>query len=99
MANSLKEPTRLEDLEIDEVSLVSKGANRRKFIILKAGDVPEGDSMEPQFAEILKTDLGTEDQIRDTIGKTAPELSTDATDAMVGIVKLATAYSEELPST
>ena len=95
MAN--KEPTELRDLEIEEISLVKQGANRKRFRIIKEGT--PGDSMEEsQVAEVLKADLGNEDTLREGILKTAPELSTDATDAMVGIVKLAQTYSEQLPS-
>lgn len=94
-----KGPTRLSDVEVDWLSLVEKGANRkpRWFRILKtADDAPEG-YMETN--EILKADLGNEDALRDSIEQKAPELSTDATQAMMGIVKLAQAYSEELPTT
>ena len=96
MAN--KGPTELTDLDIDEISLVKSGANRKRFHIIRK-NAPKGDSMEEsQIAEVLKADLGNEDTLREGILKTTPELSTNATDAMVGIVKLATSYAEELPS-
>jgi hypothetical protein len=95
MANT-KEPTELTDLEVDEVSLVKQGANGRRFRILKAGGAP-GDYME-ELSDILKSDMGIEDQTRDLIEKKAPELSPDAAEAMVGVVKLAQTYAEQLPS-
>jgi hypothetical protein len=100
MANTTKGPTELKELEVDEISLVKQGANRKRFKILKEDGAPVEVIMEtPEipYADILKADLGTEDTLRDTLKQT-PELSTDATEALVGIVKLATAYAEQLPS-
>jgi len=102
MANT-KEPTELRELEVDEISLVKQGANRKRFKILKEDGAPVlvdeviMETPEIPYADILKADLGTEDTLRDTLKQT-PELSTDATEALVGIVKLATAYAEQLPS-
>ena len=96
-----KEPTELTELEVDEISLVKQGANRKQFKILKEDGAPvltnEVDMDDISYADVLKADLGTEDTLRETLKQT-PELSTDATDALVGIVKLATAYAEQLPS-
>lgn len=98
MANKPKEPTELRELEVDEISLVKQGANRKQFKILKEGGAPvEVDMEQLPYADVLKSDLGNEDTLRETLKQT-PELSTDATDALVGIVKLATAYAEQLPS-
>jgi hypothetical protein len=103
MANTTKEPTELRELEVDEISLVKQGANRKRFKILKEDGAPVlvdeviMETPEIPYADILKADLGIEDTLRDTLKQT-PELSTDATEAMVGIVKLATAYAEQLPS-
>ena len=99
MAN--KEPTELRDLEIEEISLVKQGANRKRFKILKEG-TPATDKEvfmeELPYAEVLKADLGTEDNLRETLKKKTPDLSTDATEVSVALMKLATAYAEELPS-
>jgi hypothetical protein len=99
MAN--KEPTELRDLEIEEISLVKQGANRKRFKILKEG-TPATDKEvfmeELPYAEVLKADLGTEDNLRETLKKNSPDISTDATEVSVALMKLATAYAEELPS-
>ena len=99
-----KEPTELRDLEVEEISLVKQGANRKRFKILKEDGAPidvldkEGGYMEDiPFADVLKADLGTEDTLRETLKKATPELSTDATEVSVALMKLATAYAEELP--
>jgi len=99
MAN--KEPTELRDLEIEEISLVKQGANRKRFKILKEGTPVTEDEVfmeELPYAEVLKADLGTEDNLRETLKKKTPDLSTDATEVSVALMKLATAYAEELPS-
>ena len=102
MANTTKEPTELTDLEIQEVSLVNKGANGRRFVILKKDGAPteietEVFMEELPYADVLKADLGTEDSLRDTLRKATPDISTDATEVSVALMKLATAYAEELP--
>jgi len=105
MANTnprAKEPTELTELEVDEISFVKQGANRKRFKILKEDGAPidmEEVIMEDvPYAEILKADLGTEDALRETLKKKTPELSTDATEVSVALMKLATAYAEQLPS-
>jgi hypothetical protein len=100
MAN--KEPTELQDLVVTEISLVKQGANRKRFKILKEDGAPiENNEVfmeELPYAEVLKADLGTEDNLRETLKKKTPDLSTDATEVSVALMKLATAYAEELPS-
>ena len=102
MAND-KEPTELRELEVDEISLVKQGANRKRFKILKEDGAPviqeeEVFMEELPYADVLKADLGTEDSLRDTLRKATPDISTDATEVSVALMKLATAYADELPT-
>jgi hypothetical protein len=84
-----------------EISLVKQGANRKRFKILKEDGAPVLDTEvfmeELPYADVLKADLGTEDSLRETLRKATPDISTDATEVSVALMKLATAYAEELP--
>ena len=99
MANA---PTELQDLEVTEISLVKQGANRKRFKILKEDGAPVLDTEvfmeELPYADVLKADLGTEDLLRETLRKATPDISTDATEVSVALMKLATAYADELPT-
>ena len=98
------EPTELRDLEINEISIVTQGANRKRFRILKAGDAGKGApevSMEELQDEALAMSIlkeTPEDGIREAIEKELPGLTPDATEVATDIVKLAKAVAEDLPS-
>lgn len=54
MTNRKKQVHRLEDLEVEEVSIVDRAANKRRFLAVKS----EGGEMEGKGAEIVKDDQG-----------------------------------------
>lgn len=79
---------RLTDIEVEEVSLVRRAANRRKFLLLKEDDVDE-------LVELLKLALENEDDVDEALGKA--KLSDKAAKAVKGALKLLNAYKDELP--
>ena len=102
-----KEITQLEQLVADEVSLVAKGANGRKFLLLKAEEEPTQEDRElaEQFEdEILKADLDEalsqpfegETELADLVEKGA--LSPRAMLAVKTAVRSLRGFERELPS-
>jgi len=83
----------LKDLDAAEVSLVLKGANRKKFLIFKSEEVKE--SMEEILKSILETGLEDENKVNEVLK--AAKLSDKAQGAVKGALKLLTAYKDELP--
>ena len=93
-------PTELQNLVVDEVSLVKQGANRRRFRILKSADFAlESNSMEPEsnaaFAiDVLKQETNDNEEVQ----KAFPGLPPEAYEALTGAVKLTKSVADELPS-
>lgn len=82
---------RLENLEVAEVSIVPRGANKKKFLIFKEVDSP----MEEILKAVLETPLENEAEV-DRMLKAA-KLSEKAQGAVRGALKILSAYREELP--
>lgn len=78
----------LTDLEVLEVSLVAKPANRRRFLLFKS---EEGESMK----DIEKAEPSGERVFDDPIQ--AAELSAKATQAVKAALKILNEYRDELP--
>lgn len=87
--------TRLRDLETKEVSLVTRAANKRTFLILKN---QEGDPMDGEdiLKAVLDSDIENEAQV-DEVMKSA-ELSDQAQAAIKGALRLVAAYKDEVPA-
>jgi len=85
---------KLHDLKVEEVSLVPKGANRKRFLVLKAlgGDCMYDESV---VDRILNTDLENEDEIEQILK--AKGLSEKAANAVKGALRLLNAFRDELP--
>jgi len=77
------------DLEVGEISLVNKGANKKTFIFLK------GEQMDRELLlkSILETDLDKAQELAEII----KELSEEAKESIIGAMKLLQAYSDEIP--
>jgi len=82
----------LSDLEIPEVSLVPRGAVKKRFFIYKS---EEGSLMEEILKAVLETELEDENKV-DEILKAA-KLSDKARNAVKGALRLLNAYKDELP--
>ncbi len=82
---------RLRDLEAVEVSLVPKGANRKRFLIFKEDDPP----MQEILKAILETELDDEKKVDEVLK--AAKLSDKAQNAVKGALRLLNAYKDELP--
>jgi hypothetical protein len=86
----------LHDLKVEEVSLVPRGANRKRFLLLKSalgGDSAMYD--ETLLDRVLSTDLENESEIEETLK--AQGLSDKARNAVKGALRLLNAYRDELP--
>lgn len=84
---------RLKDLDVIEVSLVPKGANRRRFLLFKSEE--EEDPMEEILKAILETPLENEAKVEEVLK--AANLSEKAKGAVRGALKILSAYKDELP--
>lgn len=83
---------RLRDLEAVEVSLVPKGANRKKFLLFKSEEVTP---MEEILKAILETNLEDEPKVDEVLK--AAKISDKAQNAVKGALRLLNAYKDELP--
>lgn len=81
---------RLVNLDIKEVSLVSRPANKRKFLIMKGED-----GMNELIESILKMDIKDEAKIDEVLKQN--KLSDKAIEAVKGALKLLVAFKDELP--
>lgn len=87
---------RLRDLEAVEVSLVPRGANKKKFLILKSeGGNKMPEEMQAILQELLETELENEDQVEEILKQ--KKLSPKATNAIKGALRLLNAFKDELP--
>jgi len=82
---------RLKDLDAVEVSLVPRGANKKKFLIFKEDDSP----MEEILKAVLETELDDENKVEEVLK--AAKLSGKAQNAVKGALRLLNAYKDELP--
>jgi len=82
-------PDLLTDVQVKEVSLVRRPANRRKFLLFKEDNVDE------ELIELLKLALENEDEVDEALAKA--KLSDKAAKAVKGALRLLTAYKDELP--
>jgi len=82
---------RLKDLDAVEVSLVPKGANRKRFLIFKEDD----SLMEEILKAVLETELEDEQKVEEVLK--AAKLSGKAQNAVKGALRLLNAYKDELP--
>ena len=88
----------LRDLQVEEVSLVPRGANRKRFVLLKSASALGGNSVmydETLLDRVLSTDLENEAEIEQVLK--AQGLSEKATNAVKGALRLLNAYRDELP--
>ncbi len=80
---------KLSKLKVNEVSLVNKPANKRRFLILK-----EDNSMDKDVLEVvLKTEIENEDQVNEVL----KSVSTEGQAAVKGALRLIHAFKEQLP--
>ena len=89
MAEDKKQTTELTDLETVEVSLVDKGANRRKFAIRKS------ENEMTIIQAILEAPFEKSDELIQRLQKA--ELSEQATEGVKSALQLLSAFQEELP--
>jgi hypothetical protein len=99
---------RLEDLDVFEVSLVSKPANKRKFLMWKSADETEENSSADSSA-VLKEDSNMSEEILKALeGEFADgeklqatlkeaEVSEKGIEAATAIARILTAFKDELP--
>lgn len=84
---------KLRNLEVVEVSFVPRGANRKKFFLIK--QMMEVKKLEEVIKEILEMELDNEEKIDEVLKKA--ELSEKARNAVKGALKILVAYKDELP--
>lgn len=85
---------RLKDLDAVEVSLVPKGANRKRFLITKSEE--ESTVLDEAILKaILETELENEAKVEEVLK--AANMSEKAQGAVRGALKILSAYKESLP--
>ncbi|NPV72074.1 MAG: hypothetical protein HPY55_15825 [Firmicutes bacterium] len=84
---------KLTGLDVVEVSLVTRGANRKKFALFKS---EEGEAVNTEILKaVLETPLEDEQKVDEVLK--AAKLSEKAQNAVKGALRLLNAYREELP--
>jgi hypothetical protein len=84
---------KLTGLDVVEVSLVTRGANRKKFALFKS---EEGEAVNAEILKaVLETPLEDEQKVDEVLK--AAKLSEKAQNAVKGALRLLNAYREELP--
>lgn len=84
-------PQRLSDIGPDEVSLVTRGANRRPFLFQKAEDV----EIDPQLVAALETAGDGEEQLFKALQDAG--IDVEAGKAAIAAYRLLKAHTEQLP--
>jgi adenine-specific DNA glycosylase len=85
---------RLTNLETIEVSLVPKGANKKKFLIYKSDE--EGEKMEIEvLKKLLETEITNNLEVEELMK--AMKISDKAKNAVTAALRILTAYKGELP--
>lgn len=82
----------LTDLETLEVSLVKRGANRKKFAFAKAEELMSG--LDEVLKAVLETETDDENKVAEIFGK---DLSERGASAVKGALRLLSAFKDELP--
>lgn len=87
---------RMSQLETIEISLVKKGANKKKFIVTKSED---GEDVMPNdlIQKVINTQLSNEEEV-DAIFK-SENISPKATKALKSAMKILTAVKDDIPPT
>lgn len=80
----------LKGLEVKEVSLVDRAANKRKFLMTKS---ERGENMHEVFKELLETEAIGEPKLAEVIKCLSPE----AQQAVTGALRLLQGFSDEIP--
>lgn len=84
-------PRLLQDVDADEVSLVRRGANRRKFLLMKGDDV---EGLDPEMLDMLSVPAPGEGAVLDEIRKDGIDGVTE--DALVMAMRLVHGVKDEL---
>jgi hypothetical protein len=82
-------PRKLENIELDEISLVDAAANRKKFFILKRRE-----SMD-ELIKLLKSMMG--EDAKDEELEKAKQLSEEAGKALKGALNILNKYKDDMP--
>ena len=85
----MKKPRKLKDIDIEEISVVESGANRKKFYIKKEKKMEK-------FLELLKGLFGEEGLAEEDIAK-AKKLSDEEVEAITGAMNAIAVYSDSFP--
>lgn len=96
-------PRKLTRLDVREVSLVNRAANRRKFAIVKAdetgGDeMPDPITQDEDFMAVLDEPIEGEDDLLRKVGLLKAEISDKARNAARGALRMLAAYKDEIPA-
>lgn len=91
-----KEKNRLTDLEVAEVSLVGKPANKRSFLVFKEEGGVEMPDVNEKILEILQEEL-PENIVSQLAEGELEDLEEEEMEALRSAVKLLRAYKQELP--
>lgn len=86
----------LEDLQVFEVSLVTRPANGRAFYMTKAVDQRTNKMVNEKILALMETPIDSEDKIDAVIAKA--EMSEEAVTAVRAALRLLDAFKEEIPS-
>jgi len=85
-------PNQLLDLKVGEVSLVPKGANRKRFLVVKQEVSMENNEL---LQTILDAELQDEERINEVLKSQG--LSEKAINAVKGALRILNAFKDELP--
>lgn len=96
-------PRKLTRLDVREVSLVDRAANRRKFAIVKADDtggaeVADAITQDEDFLAVLDEPIEGEDELLRKAGLLKAEVSDKARNAARGALRMLTASKDEIPA-
>lgn len=86
--------SKLKNLEPLEISIVDKGANKRKFLILKNNE--KGENMDELINKILELKIDNESELDEELKKA--QLSEEATKAVKAALKLLAGIKDMLPA-
>jgi len=80
-------PRKLKDIVIDEISLVDKGANKKKFAIIK----------EDEIKELLESFFGEDSDAAAAMAKAVEDMDPDMKNAVLKAIELLEPYKEDMP--
>ncbi len=100
-----KKPNILEDIIVDEVSFVKKGANKKKFLLKKADEPSNDNKNEDKLEEIsmkeeilkaaTEVELDNSNDITEAVTKA--EISQEGAEAITTVLQILKATAEDLP--